>query len=68
MKTTPFSFYSYNKSDEEISLINEHDSPDIKCEIYRLLDEGLRNINTGNGRAAADVFADVEIKFKIDEI
>lgn len=67
MGTNPFSYYPRNKSDEEI-LLNEQESFDIKCELYRLFDEGLRDINTGNGRAAADVFADIETKFQIDEI
>lgn len=68
METAPFSIYSCDKNDEEISLLNKQESPDTKCKLYRLLEEGLRDIHTGNGRAAADVFTDIEIKFKINEI
>ena len=34
-----------------------------KQELYRLIDEGLEDVKNGNGRPAAEVFAELEKEF-----
>lgn len=39
-----------------------------KHELYRLLDEGLADVKEGRGRAAKDVFADMERKLGFEKV
>ena len=39
-----------------------------KSELHRLLDEGIADMQSGNGRPAAQVFAEIEREFGFDGI
>ncbi len=62
-------FITMNGTGDLVVMSNaEHERLSGKCELYRMLDVGLADAESGKSRKAKDVFSDIERKYGLGKV
>ena len=62
-------FITKNGSGDLVVMSNaEYERLSVKCELYRMLDVGIADAESGKSRKATDVFSDIERKYGLGKV
>jgi prevent-host-death family protein len=62
-------FITKNGTGDIVAMSNaEYERLSGKCELYRMLDAGLADAESGKSRKATDVFSDIERKYGLGKV